>query len=415
MKKIVQLTFLVGIFIRLVYFFLIPLGQAPDEIFHFERIYLTAISPNFVSIHPNSEYVQPPFYYWLFALITSFILKLKQAVYSNIPEPFFQLGLFLRIINFFISIATLFCYHLFLKQLKLDKTVYLGSLFILFFLPTLAGNAVIISSDSLVLLLISIILIFFPSLVKKNQPKRSYFLIGILTGLAVLTKLFSLGLIFSVVYLILKKESKKNWQALLVFLTPVVLIAGWWFIDNRLNYGGFLREEIVEISNIGMIKPFTIPNYLFIFFWWTFQTFIMTFGVTNNIRLADSLYLLMALFFTFSLTNYFKIKKINNQILTPILKALAIFALINFSQLMFLNLKFILQPQGRYLYNALPFFALVLSIGWLNSFPKKYKFLGLFCLVLIFIGLNLLSFNCLLAVYWNKEILPFSAFCYFSY
>ena len=412
-----SLLFVLAVFLRLVYLFLIPLGQAPDEIFHFERIYyekLTLDSKDIINspiLGPNTELVHPPLYYWVYKIFLVLLIQLIRLPSENLISAFMHYGFFLRLINLTFSVITLYLWKVFLDKLKLSKYLYLLSLIILFFIPTLVGSSFSINIDSLYLFLTSCVIVYLPNLINKEDFNK-ILIVGIFTGLALLTKLYSIGIIFSVIYLLLWKYRYKSHQllkSLVLYLLPVFLLTGWWFINNIINYNDPFATDILRISTITNIKPFAFKGYILMFLYWSYQTFLVSFGSTNNIRLANFLYSILALLIIFSLIGIFKKK--SKVIQSQVLNSLALFSCLNFLQMVYLNFRISFQPQGRYLFATLPFYSVLLSLGITNISSKKSKWKSIVFVAFLFIVLHILSLNCLLWYYLNIVIIPPSLVC----
>lgn len=397
MRNLRLMTFLltISILLRLVYLFTIPLGKAPDELYHFERIYYTSIRlrfPDEILFHridyQNSTYPSPGGYYVLNALLLSPFLKLPLLPTITAFEHY---GHVLRFINLVISTVTLGLSTRMIWKLFPSSAVFI--LLLLYFFPQWTSSSTYISSDPLFLLLLTILLSVLVNVVMK--PFRPWYalLLSLWSSLAILTKPLAPLVVFGVLAGIFSSSRwrKDRHAALFIYLAGTTLLTGWWYVNNYFSTGSFLASPEVRAVVTGYTQPFSFPYYFFGVGWWTAQTFVLSLGPTNNVRLVEVFYPLFWMFIAVLLTQYVK-KPVRDSLLSKkpqkkvliILTAMTFFAVIQF---IIVNTTLSFQPQGRYLYPLVLLFPIVVghSLSYLTpDRTKPYLLVGTVAVLLLF-------------------------------
>lgn len=372
MKKILLLAFL----IRLVYFFLIPPAQTPDEIPIFLRVWDTVRQsfgqPVFINLHySNNEYYYPPFYFHLAA----FLIRLKlifQNFPSDISQAYLQFYSLLRLTSLVLSMLSLFLIAKTLEKLKLSSTVKTSVLLFLALLPTFAVFAIYPNHNVLLFFFISLFLYFLPSF------NNVY--LGIIAGLAILTK--DDGILLVLMYFVFAFFNRiKNFRGILIFLFLTFIFGGWWYAKNLWQIGWFYDRSLFEASITGFVRPLTFPGYTIYVGNQVLETFVATFGIFNNLRIPAIFYWSFSIFGIIALWRLpFKFLVKNKLYLTLFVTFLA-----NFGIFLWINYRVSLQPQGRYFFPSILFIAVTFMAG-LNT-----KLLPI--LVFLFgLTINLISF-----------------------
>jgi len=271
---------------ELLWSYLIPPWQAPDELGHYgyvetlsegrlpllgetkipEKVEITVNDPNLVRAYPPGEglnYIaqHPPFYY---LLLLPFYLFLSQN------NPAITL-LLLRIIGISLGAVTLFfAYKTVQKVAPAQKWLQMAVVCGIAFLPMFSYTAAVLNNDNLVAALAAM-LIFF--LVDPDQKKIQWpVTVGILLGLAALTKYTALTLVIPIVIVQLirffqaesREEKKKIFTNGVTIFSIAFVIAGWWYIRNYAVFKSLFPElkQAVALNPDLLIKY----KYLAIFF-----------------------------------------------------------------------------------------------------------------------------------------------------
>lgn len=413
-------VFFLGLLLRVAYFLTIPLGEAPDEKYHFERIYYTAVKyqyPAGIESHtedfPNhTYYYNPPLYYWLWAaLIAPQLTKpLKPTL-----EAFAIFGKQLRILSFIVSIITITLSLILIGSLYPKIVVLTSVIFLLF--PQWISSAFWVNSDPLFLLLIILTLGLGIKFLDTPYQDRHGLALGTLTAVTMLTKVFGSILFFGLVIGIITTQvwQRNKARALIIFTLTTAILTSWWYLQNYLLTGSFLAVSKAKLANESFTQPFSFPYYPLAVAWWTTETFIASFGPTNNIRLPTSIYLILSLMIFFFLLQL-KNSKIREELLESNRKKVFIFMLSTMTAVSLLHLAIInstisFQPQGRYLYPLFILFPILIAIGALNLRPQGSGKVLTFITAVTLIILNLWGLNCVTSRYQNVNFLPKSMAC----
>jgi 4-amino-4-deoxy-L-arabinose transferase-like glycosyltransferase len=262
-------------FIGAGYILLNPLWESPDEIHHFPMVqYLQTHGLQLPSQEEGSvglwqqEGNQPPLYYILSAILiapidTSDIDKvmrvnphadigiirpdgnLNRLVHHPQNEGFLGSGsalasYILRFFSLFLGAATVFVSYYTAKLIFPEKpSLAIGAAGINAFIPMYLYISASVSNDNLSTLLANLLLsLLIRLLLRDEKPSwKSYVLIGLITGMGLLSKL-NIGLLIPVVAFVLLVISlrKHDWRPVvfggLISGKLTILIAGWWYWRN---------------------------------------------------------------------------------------------------------------------------------------------------------------------------------------
>src|SRR4030042_5883100 len=245
-KHFWKIILTLAVVIRIIYFFLIPPGQLPDEIFNLKRILTNASNPENIFFpdqeeffYHNNEYFYPPFYF----LISSSIVR---TVGVNLS--FNQLISILRFVSLTISVLSLIFIWKILEKIIPNKFIRLTSYTFIALLPTLGSFSIAANPNNLAFFLV-ILFIYFT--IKNYNNKTSYlagFIAGSVFGLAVLTKTDSIVVLPFILYPLytLRKQRKSLFIYLMVFLIASFIFGGWWYLANYFKTGYFYNLKLFE-------------------------------------------------------------------------------------------------------------------------------------------------------------------------
>ncbi len=402
-----QIIFASAIIIRLFYLILTPQGQTPDEIFIFDRIWHLAINAtNYPIYFQNNEYFYPPLYFVISAWIIKPLLLLKplqtfEQAYSVYYFP-------LRMVSLTLSLASLILIWKTLTNLKVTETVKLSTFAFIALLPTFANFSIYLGHNVLVFfLLTSFTFLISKKGVDLNSNKTSI-LLGIIFGLSILTKFDSIvilpGFLFYA-YLMRKNHHLLTFIAIFMFFATIT--GGWWYLKNYITFGWFYDKTAFEAMISNFTQPFSFEGYIPYVFSSVLITFFATFGIQNNIYLIPSGYFIFIILILLSLFGILKSKYLLSLKTIPkIYYYFLITFLTNLVLLILWNFKYVLQPQGRYLFPSIIFIALSFNIG-LASVLNKRSYLLPLTIIIIGITYNIWGLSCALNSFY-KIHLPLS-------
>lgn len=396
-------------------------GRIPDEPSHFDYI-RSVIHDHALPIYGQTYYLHrpdmlhahastPPLYYLLGVPIQ--IALLNQDVFWQI--------LALRIYSVLLGSITVALTYFYGRILAPNRPIFALAV------SALVGfNAMFthissgINSDNLAnTVSVSLLLLLTASMQQKSLSRRWLIGLGTLLGIGALAKTTIVSAVFTT-FLVLTwlawQQPQKRFQTFLTYILWVggiaFLLSGWYFVRNWLLYGDptgliFLLKEYHPIrgkpySEIGSlwemvfatkkVPPF-IPT-LYYSFWGVFGYFDFylnerIYTLLNNFAIGG---LLGALLWAIQKIFWALKKQAQAQKQLLILLPTAIITLSSLWSLLSASYGFTYSPQGRYLFAALPAFAVIFVGGW-EQWAKFLKIRGFIApfLLSLFLSVNLLA------------------------
>jgi 4-amino-4-deoxy-L-arabinose transferase-like glycosyltransferase len=259
-----------------------PIFEAGDEIWHYPLVQYLATGhglPVQDPAHPQAwrqEGGQPPLYYAVAALFTFWIdtSDLPERLYYN---PHAQIGIplaygnknmvvhteaekfpwrgtvlavhLVRFLSILFSAGTVALTYLLAKtiassfrKLPGEEELPLVAAALVAFNPMFLFISASVNNDNLAVLLSTLALLLLVRLFTQKANHAQLFLLGIILGLAALTKVSTLGLLpLTGLTLLFMAWCQRDWSLLLkggFMITALVLaLAGWWYLRNWLLYG----------------------------------------------------------------------------------------------------------------------------------------------------------------------------------
>ena len=260
-----------------IYSLVTPVVEASDEIFHYPVVKYIADGRGLPVQDPKAEAAweqegsQPPLYYILAALVTSWIntddmdaVRWRNPL-SNIGNPaspgnknlvihtsveaFPWRGSVLaihliRFLSLLLQAGTVCLAYLISREIwpERDDLAALAAALVAFN-PMFLFIAGSVNNDNLIVPLATLVLYLLIRTLREGRlSNRRLLFLGILLGLAALTKLSGLGLLLlTAVVLTIVAARRRSWGAWarwgLILVAAVTLIAGWWYVRNWRLYG----------------------------------------------------------------------------------------------------------------------------------------------------------------------------------
>lgn len=284
--------FLVAIFVALgaVYSFVTPLFEAGDELWHYPHVQWIARGNGLPVQDPAQKQLweqeggQPPLYYVTNAALTFWIDTgdLQERLWRN---PYAKIGVplaygnknmvvhtsaedfpwrgtalavhLIRLLSVLFSAGTVFFTYKLARELFTFPSSFIPQSSILALLaaclvafnPMFLFISASVNNDSLAALLAAGALLLMVQLVTRGATNRRLLAVGIVCGLALLTKVSNSAVIgvAGIVVLYLAWRAR-DWKLLargaVLIGAPVVLLAGWWFARNFVLYGDPLAFNV---------------------------------------------------------------------------------------------------------------------------------------------------------------------------
>lgn len=352
-KQLVLIVLLFGTVIRIFFTIFTPTFYAPDEQPHFKYIqYLYENKKLPVQISKTNdpgqdwEYYQPPFYY---LVLTPLYWLVDKLFYGDVKITVVALRLFSLLLS------VIFIYF----TLKILNNLNLNDFFIktfvicmVFLLPSYVLISSVINNDNLVIVFSSVVFFFLT----RNISLINSIYIGLVLGLAILTKLSAfilvLGVLLFFVYNFFRKKSSIGETVTHIAIISVIsiIISLPLFIRNFNLYGDIIGESV---ANVRVIWPSLLYGFLATIKY-MIDSFWASAGITYNIRFLSNFSLLITAYLIFTIIyNLFRNKSrlqnyLNNRVsdfLVPMITTLivAIILVIRIGLLYG-------QGQGRFLY-----------------------------------------------------------------
>ncbi len=401
-----------------IYSIITPIFESPDELWHYPFVWHMANTGTLPVQDPanpqlwHQEGSQPPLYYALAALLTFPFPgnNLPELIY---PNPHADIGLvsadgnanivvhtereawpwrgavlaihLARLFSVMLGTATVITvYAISLALWPTNHTFALTAMVFVAFNPMFLFISGAVNNDNLVILLASLVLWQLVTLVaayarrSTDPPLRHAVSLGLLAGLAALTKVSGLGLVgLTGLTLLVWGIRRRSWRVTLLYNALVGIIAaavaGWWYWRNVTLYGDWSgTENMIAMMGARPIAP-TWPQLaseipgLFRSFWGLFGYF--------SVPMPDLIYWLLNLLLVIGAVGWLLIllQKTRGEKIPPglwqtwpILLGWIAIMLVGFVQWT------IRTPatQGRLIFPTLAAVAPLWATGWLTLFPR---------------------------------------------
>jgi len=277
----------------------VPLGEGPDELPHFTVTRYIIQHGRLPDTAAEHESFQPPLYYLLSAALTfwidtsDFVVKADADYDPFAPDapktlllhtraewfPYQGWALawhLMRLLSLALGAVTIAAIGATVSTLTADRRLALWCVALVAFLPGFIFMAALVSNDNLAALLaallswrIAVLLRPIPPDAQVTSPGvRSTLLLGLLLGLALLSKTSMLAFVATLGVALLFARVRHRWTWLswlrvnsLVFGFALVL-SGWYFARNYLLYGDWLAWPLVLAANEMRVLPLTLRDWL---------------------------------------------------------------------------------------------------------------------------------------------------------
>lgn len=262
----------VFVVLSIIYSFATNLKKGPDEPAHF--IYVRSLATTFSpppiarSETPTEDYEssheahQPPFYYAVMAA--------PYAVLNMLNVPTDTIWQVLRLLGILIGAAWVYAVYLLADEFfdhRRDYTLITTAFTAL--IPNAVYMSAVMSNEMLIALLFTLALLPILRYFKSGKlTNKTAALLGLATGLAILTK--AQGLILIPIFLLtVLLVCRRDWRSSIshlktaaIVLGAAALVSGWWFIHCYLVYGEAMPNSLYN----PMFKGGTLDVLIYPFF-----------------------------------------------------------------------------------------------------------------------------------------------------
>jgi 4-amino-4-deoxy-L-arabinose transferase-like glycosyltransferase len=227
---------LVSVLVALIYVGLVPAGQPYDEPAHWSNVQYYAHQermPELGKLGVSYEAQMGPIYYALAAAIarpTEALFNEEAAFYAVRVAGVFLVGA-----------AVLLTFALSISLMPGRRGVALAAAAFMGLNPSLLAVAASVQNDYLAMVLALLAaLIAVRAFQASPSSWRPWLVVGIVAGLATLTKVFAIGLLVALAAAVLtvsSRERRNRLRGCAVAGLSFVVVSGWWFVRNAVLYG----------------------------------------------------------------------------------------------------------------------------------------------------------------------------------
>ncbi|MBC7263248.1 MAG: glycosyltransferase family 39 protein [Chloroflexi bacterium] len=404
------------VLLGLIYSVVTPIFEASDELWHYPFVKHIADGHGLPIQDPTAQQLwrqegsQPPLYYAVAALATFWIdtSDLSEILWRNphadigIPTPDGNINMIvhtdrerfpyqgtvlavhiIRALSVFVGLVTVWCtYRICVEVFPEREPLAVGAAAFTAFNPMFLFISGSVNNDTLATALCAVAVWMMVRLVSQRWAGCGHLaLLGLVIGLAALSKLSGLGLLpLAMLALILVSWQRKEWSFLVrgcaIVFSCVTVVAGWWYIRNWLLYGDFTGLNVF-VTIAGPRHP--TPTLLQL--WGERWGFIMSFwgffgGV--NVPMAHWIYQLLTaiaeigvLSCVLALVWAWLQRRFHTERWLKITLLMA-WPIILFASFVRWTLMTI-ASQGRHLFPALPCIAFIVALGLWHLSPPRVR------------------------------------------
>lgn len=396
-SRYVVAIFTLAFIIRIAYAVVAPPFQAPDEYSHFNYVksihdlHQLPIQPNPAEEPDVLEFHQPPLYY----VLISPLFPSTNLIEGRPLLP-------LRFINILVSMLTILIVYYFASTV-LPQNPFAVALIctVVALLPTYSYLSATIRNGVLATFFASLgfYLCAKVALNDEEQKEARWSWIGVVAGLAILSKLTAIGFVASAaIFLLVTSPNlrtalrRTGWFSLGLLPT-----AGWWFIRNFLVYGHPLK--IVESGYDFVASPVTWAHQKYSVIT-LFKTFWAVFGRINEHYFPD-IYRFYWWFVGFAVLGMIKYAIEKRRDLPKELVGFFVVAIgVSLMSTLYYAHSYN-SDQGRYMFPVLIPIATFIVVGLNALVPRRHRRWVLDTVLFAFAGINTLVLARLAAAYWG--------------
>ena len=382
--------------IRVGYAFVTPPFQAPDEYSHFSYAKFLhdsrqlpvqpspALAPEYLEMH------QPPLFY----AVAAPLIPSTKLVEGRPSLP-------MRFLNILFAMLTV-CIAYFFASTVLPHSPFAVAVICtgVAFTPTYSYISSTIRNGVLATFFASLgfYLCAKAVLTEEGQKNARWSWIGVVAGLAILSKLTAVAFVFAAGMLIL--ATSRGWRAALQrsawFSLGLFATSGWWFVRNWQVYGHWLK--VVETGYDISAAPVTWEHERYTFIQ-IFKTFWAVFGRVNELYFADiyRFYWWFAGIAAIGLLHYaFKGRK---DLPATLVGSMALAIGVSLACTMYYAHNYD-SNQGRYMFPVLLPIATFIAVGLNSLVPARFHRIVLDVVLFAFVGINLVVLWRMAAFYY---------------
>jgi hypothetical protein len=399
------------------YGLVIPVGEAPDEVPHYDYVRFLARERRLpVGSESGSEGIQPPLYYAVAALLTATVPEGDFRVHNNpdfsLARPETQRNALLhpatedwpyrdgalawhliRLLSAVLGAVTVLgVYGIGRQVFPQTPGIALTASGFVSLLPGFIAGSAVINNDNAVILLTTWSLLLMIRIWGSAGRSPAFVALGLLLGLAVLAKASGLVLLALLPVLALRPRSRQLDQRLATWrgrleapAGPLLaggicfLVAGWWFLRNQALYGDPLAWQF-KVSTSDAAAGVPLLEHLAATLRGLYVSFWGKFGGVIHLPLPEWLYALLGAAVAISLIGYLRRARRSPNVRPAIAWGaaglLALHGVILLAAFVRWTLALLGTGQARLIFPGIAAIALLIGAGaWQLAGPARRRFL----------------------------------------
>jgi 4-amino-4-deoxy-L-arabinose transferase-like glycosyltransferase len=384
--------------LALAYSVIVPLGEAPDEVPHFAYVQFLAQQHRLPANEGAvlGESFQPPLFYVTGALTTFWISQDNFQVIANpdfalddpqapnlllhtrreaLPNSGWPLAWHLvRVLSIAMGAVTVWAtWQLAHEIFPGQRWIALGAASFVAFLPEFLIIRAAVNNDNLNVMLSSLGVLQLVRMLRQPLRAREGALVGVILGLAVLTKLSGLvvWIFAAAIFLNLARQGRNNWRtvaasAALCFGIAFAILSPWMLYEqiqysDPLGWSNILSTTPIRSSPITLADAIAFERGLFTSFWGRF-------GGMLQLSMSDLIYAGLGALVVLALLGWVGYARdaLNHKLESSV-RSLFVLTCLFWLILLVAHVRFSLSvlgtDQGRQLFPGLPLLAVFLVVG----------------------------------------------------
>lgn len=219
---------------------------------------------------PNGISQHPPLYYFYSAAVREVALLAMPD-----PIPWDKDLLLIRLTNIPLLVATILFSAAAIRRSSRRSEV---ALLLILFLPQFLWVHAIVNNDNM-LIATSAAFVYLLSDLTQSNTRRWVFFLGLVCGLALLSKAFavSMVLIGSLVIFLVVKGLRRRLFHVALFNVTAFAVGGWWYAWRYLEYGKFLPKQSL-LTNVTPVEDLDLLYFIRRFILNMTSSFVGKFG-----------------------------------------------------------------------------------------------------------------------------------------
>lgn len=220
--------------------------------------------------HANGISQHPPLYYFYSAAVREIALLTMPD-----PIPWDQDLLLIRLTNIPLLVATILFSAAAIRRSSRRNEV---ALLLILFLPQFLWLHAIVNNDNM-LIATSAAFVYLLSDLNQSNTRKWAFLLGLVCGLALLSKAFAISMVLigSLVIFLVVKGLRRRLLHVALFNVTAFVVGGWWYAWRYLEFGKFIPKQLL-LKNKNPVEDLDLLYFIRRFILQMTSSFVGKFG-----------------------------------------------------------------------------------------------------------------------------------------